>query len=195
MFSIVTGPCTRKWLLGYLGPRVDSASIMTSILYPTRIVRMTWTSPTLIGSTRVHVCFLPCGSAPPAMERVVPPAILMDAEQKGVERNLHIRFSCLIFLAIEEAPAKQLPVRGIYDWIVSRFPYFARAPAGWKNSVRHNLSLNRCFRKVDRGQMLGKGSLWCVDPVFRPSLLEALHKNPHHPQLLQNAGGMLTNGR
>lgn len=59
-------------------------------------------------------------------------------------------FSCLIFMAIEASPMKCLPVKGIYDWIVQTFPYFHSAPTGWRNSVRHNLSLNKCFRKVDR---------------------------------------------
>lgn len=59
-------------------------------------------------------------------------------------------FSCLIFMAIEDAPSKRLPVKDIYNWILEHFPYFANAPTGWKNSVRHNLSLNKCFKKVDK---------------------------------------------
>uniref|UniRef100_A0A4W4FB53 Fork-head domain-containing protein n=1 Tax=Electrophorus electricus TaxID=8005 RepID=A0A4W4FB53_ELEEL len=59
-------------------------------------------------------------------------------------------FSCLIFMAIEDAPSKRLPVKDIYGWILEHFPYFASAPTGWKNSVRHNLSLNKCFKKVDK---------------------------------------------
>jgi len=64
-------------------------------------------------------------------------------------------FSCLIFMAIEESPHKRLPVKEIYNWIQSNFPFFRVAPTGWKNSVRHNLSLNKCFMKVekDRGQV------------------------------------------
>lgn len=62
-------------------------------------------------------------------------------------------FSCLIFMAIEDSPTKALPVKDIYTWILSHFPYFQNAPTGWKNSVRHNLSLNKCFLKVDRGQV------------------------------------------
>ena len=59
-------------------------------------------------------------------------------------------FSMLIFMAIESAPNKRLPVKDIYAWIMDNFRYFRNAPLGWKNSVRHNLSLNKCFKKVDR---------------------------------------------
>ena len=57
-------------------------------------------------------------------------------------------FSCLIFLAIESAKDKSLPVKGIYKWIQQNFPYFRTVSDSWKNSVRHNLSLNRCFVKI-----------------------------------------------
>ncbi|XP_055721444.1 forkhead box protein N3-like [Salvelinus fontinalis] len=92
-------------------------------------------------------------------------------------------FSCLIFMAIEDAPSKKLPVKDIYNWILEHFPYFANAPTGWKNSVRHNLSLNKCFKKVDkdRSQSIGKGSLWCIDPEYRQNLIQALKKTPYHP--------------
>ncbi|MEQ2187123.1 Forkhead box protein N2 [Goodea atripinnis] len=91
-------------------------------------------------------------------------------------------FSLLIYMAIEQSPSKSLPVKEIYGWILEHFPYFSNAPTGWKNSVRHNLSLNKCFRKVDRslGKANGKGSLWCVDPEYRPNLIQALKKQ-HFP--------------
>lgn len=59
-------------------------------------------------------------------------------------------FSCLIFMAIEDSVQKALPVKEIYAWILDHFPYFKNAPTGWKNSVRHNLSLNKCFQKVEK---------------------------------------------
>jgi forkhead box protein N len=103
--------------------------------------------------------------------------------QKHINSKPPYSFSCLIFMAIEDSPFKKLPVKDIYNWILTHFPYFQNAPTGWKNSVRHNLSLNKCFKKVDKekGQSIGKGSLWCIDPDFRPNLLQALRKTPYHP--------------
>ncbi|XP_053361822.1 forkhead box protein N2 isoform X1 [Clarias gariepinus] len=87
-------------------------------------------------------------------------------------------FSSLIFMAIEDSPEKRLPVRAIYEWIVNNFPYYRTAPRGWRNSVRHNLSLSKSFCRMqrDRSHSIGKGSLWCICPEYRPALLEVLKK-------------------
>lgn len=61
-----------------------------------------------------------------------------------------LSFACMIFMAIESSPDRMLPVREIYNWIMRRFPFFRTASPGWKNSVRHNLSLNKCFRKIEK---------------------------------------------
>uniref|UniRef100_UPI00398EC5CB forkhead box protein N2-like n=1 Tax=Pristiophorus japonicus TaxID=55135 RepID=UPI00398EC5CB len=101
-------------------------------------------------------------------------------------------FNCLIFMAIEGSPAQCLPVKEIYKWILERYPYFKRAPVGWKNSVRHNLSLNRCFKRVEKQgrEALGKGSFWCIDAESRPNLLQAIRKRTlciHSPALGSSA--------
>lgn len=103
-----------------------------------------------------------------------------NPEKKSATSKPPYSFSLLIYMAIEHSPNKSLPVKEIYNWILERFPYFATAPTGWKNSVRHNLSLNKCFRKVERshGKVNGKGSLWCVDPEYKPNLIQALKKQP-----------------
>lgn len=99
-------------------------------------------------------------------------------------------FSCLIFMAIEDSADKALPVKDIYVWILNHFPYYRNAPTGWKNSVRHNLSLNKCFKKVDKSPNLGKGSLWMVEQRFRPCLIQALQKTPYHQyhKFIRNSG-------
>ncbi|XP_014238877.1 probable serine/threonine-protein kinase roco9 isoform X2 [Trichogramma pretiosum] len=101
-------------------------------------------------------------------------------------------FSCLIFMAIEDSPLKALPVKEVYAWILEHFPYFRQAPTGWKNSVRHNLSLNKCFRKVEKSPNLGKGSLWMVDAQFRPNLLQAMQRAPLPPPNISNGSTPVT---
>lgn len=59
-------------------------------------------------------------------------------------------FSSLIFMAIEDSPHKSLPVKDIYEWIEKNFPYYRTATGGWRNSVRHNLSLSKSFRRIQR---------------------------------------------
>jgi len=70
--------------------------------------------------------------------------------QIHVEEKPPYSFSSLIFMAIESSPNKALPVKDIYAWIVEHFPYYRNSPSSWKNTVRHNLSLNKSFRKVDK---------------------------------------------
>jgi forkhead box protein N len=57
----------------------------------------------------------------------------------------------------------------IYDFNFSEhFPYFKTAPSGWKNSVRHNLSLNKSFEKIEKPNPTGsqrKGCLWTMNPA------------------------------
>lgn len=52
------------------------------------------------------------------------------------------------------------------------------APDGWKNSVRHNLSLNKCFEKVDNrsGHASRKGCLWALNPAKVEKMQEELQK-------------------
>lgn len=98
-------------------------------------------------------------------------------------------FSCLIFMAIESSSQKALPVKQIYSWITDHFPFYRSASGGWKNTVRHNLSLNRCFKKVSSANdslSVGKGSLWSVVPSYRQALLESIRTasdNSNRPYL------------
>lgn len=116
------------------------------------------------------------------------PACYQNTEKKSATSKPPYSFSLLIYMAIEHSPNKCLPVKEIYSWILDHFPYFATAPTGWKNSVRHNLSLNKCFQKVERshGKVNGKGSLWCVDPEYKPNLIQALKKQPFSSASSQN---------
>lgn len=75
-------------------------------------------------------------------------------------------YIALIVMAIQNSPNKRLTLSEIYHFLQQRFPFFRGPYQGWKNSVRHNLSLNECFIKLPKGLgRPGKGHYWTIDPA------------------------------
>ncbi|GFN88773.1 forkhead box protein p1 [Plakobranchus ocellatus] len=70
-------------------------------------------------------------------------------------------YASLIRQAIIESPHRQLTLNEIYQWFQATFAYFRRNEATWKNAVRHNLSLHKCFMRVENV----KGAVWTVDEI------------------------------
>lgn len=84
--------------------------------------------------------------------------------EKNTEGKPPYSYATLIKYAIENSQRKKLTLSEIYQWVIDHYPYYSTAGTGWKNSIRHNLSLNKSFVRVPRPiNEPGKGSYWQVD--------------------------------
>nr|XP_005907275.1 PREDICTED: forkhead box protein M1 isoform X3 [Bos mutus] len=72
-------------------------------------------------------------------------------------------YMAMIQFAINSTERKRMTLKDIYSWIEDHFPYFKHiAKPGWKNSIRHNLSLHDMF--VRETSANGKVSFWTIHP-------------------------------
>ncbi|KAF8523218.1 hypothetical protein JB92DRAFT_3110189 [Gautieria morchelliformis] len=83
------------------------------------------------------------------------------------EKPNHI-LPVIVRSAILGSPKQKLTIREIYKAIENKFPYFRTTEVNWKDSIRHNLSLNKLFEKVPRPLTdPGIGSYWTVNVTAR----------------------------
>ena len=86
------------------------------------------------------------------------PPILDDGTKPGHS------YATLIGMAILRSPHRRLTLAQIYKWISDTFKFYKAEDAGWQNSIRHNLSLNKNFIKQERPKDdPGKGNYWAIE--------------------------------
>lgn len=82
-------------------------------------------------------------------------------------------YAQLIGMAILRSPHRRLTLSQIYKWISDNYKYYNAQEAGWQNSIRHNLSLNKAFIKQERPKDdPGKGNYWAIEPGMEQQFLK-----------------------
>uniref|UniRef100_A0A0R3RXA3 Forkhead box protein O n=1 Tax=Elaeophora elaphi TaxID=1147741 RepID=A0A0R3RXA3_9BILA len=81
-------------------------------------------------------------------------------------------YSELISRALKSTFNGRMRLNEIYNWFASNVPYFGsrtsqEQSAGWKNSIRHNLSLHSRFMRI-QNEGAGKSSWWVINPDAKP---------------------------
>ncbi|XP_051886697.1 forkhead box protein M1 isoform X2 [Pristis pectinata] len=85
--------------------------------------------------------------------------------EEPITESVHERppysYMAMIQFAINSTQSKRMTLKEIYTWIEDHFPYFKHvAKPGWKNSIRHNLSLHDMF--IRQTSHNGKISHWTI---------------------------------
>lgn len=119
-------------------------------------------------------------------DKTVQPIATDIAKNRDFYRTNDVRppytYASLIRQAIMESSDCQLTLNEIYTWFTETFAYFRRNAATWKNAVRHNLSLHKCFQRVEQNV---KGAVWTVDDSEfyrrRPNRASATRSQPQTP--------------
>uniref|UniRef100_A0A8D0DKV6 Forkhead box H1 n=1 Tax=Salvator merianae TaxID=96440 RepID=A0A8D0DKV6_SALMN len=120
------------------------------------------------------------GAAPSSCRRR--PRAASPPRKKRYQRHAKPPYTYLgmIALVIRNSPEKRLRLSQIIKEISTLFPFFQEHYEGWKDSIRHNLSANKCFSRVlkDASKPNTKGNYWVVDVDLIPSDALKLKSTP-----------------
>ncbi|XP_036920628.1 forkhead box protein M1 isoform X2 [Sturnira hondurensis] len=98
-----------------------------------------------------------------SQDKVAEPPGAPTPWQDSVSERPPYSYMAMIQFAINSTERKRMTLKDIYTWIEDHFPYFKHmAKPGWKNSIRHNLSLHDMF--VRETSANGKVSFWTIHP-------------------------------
>ncbi|PVU87890.1 hypothetical protein BB561_006135 [Smittium simulii] len=113
-------------------------------------------------------------------------AVLKDSKHGKLPHS----YATIITYAILHHPNRKMSLSEIYSWVSENYPHVKNSGIGWKNSIRHNLSLNRIFTKMNKTEKkTGKGSYWSVDfNVLGEAITQGAKKRRISPEILFSTG-------
>ncbi|KAJ9049004.1 hypothetical protein DSO57_1029021 [Entomophthora muscae] len=116
--------------------------------------------------------------------------ITLQLEPRSSDPPKHT-YATLLAYAILHSPEEKMTLDQIYNWLLEHYPYFETCEKDWRNSIRHNLSLNVMFERVPRHiNELGKGSYWTCRPenAKKPDPNDSIYsRNPRRVRKVRNS--------
>ncbi|NXF89672.1 FXJ1B protein, partial [Eubucco bourcierii] len=148
-------------------------------------------SPLAADPACMDIPHTPCKPISSSTSRTMHRTMAMNpqlAEDVDYKTNPHVKppysYANLICMAMEASNKTKITLSAIYKWITDNFCYFRHADPTWQNSIRHNLSLNKCFIKVPREKgEPGKGGFWKLDPQYAERLKNGAFKKRRAPSV------------
>ncbi|KAL9540540.1 hypothetical protein MBANPS3_009631 [Mucor bainieri] len=117
----------------------------------------------------------------PKLTKQVPPGVIhIKPTWKPVKLDEKPPFSyaTIIAHAILSSENRKLTLSEIYQWISEQYPCYSMKDHRWQNSIRHNLSLQKAFVKLERDANTpsGKGCFWTILPGYEQHFIDNLVK-------------------
>ncbi|KAJ6608653.1 hypothetical protein B0H10DRAFT_515771 [Mycena sp. CBHHK59/15] len=163
----------RDWGCQPHPPLVPSTSDVTPQLDPPQFVPVKCsgsTTPTALPPSAFHsTAIYPDAGDYLRKQLQLPPDVPVSLWSIGEPANggkPNVPLPMLIKLALYGCEKKKLTLQEIYREIIGRFRWFKehQTQTSWKNSIRHNLSLNKVFKPEARPMSeVGKGCYWTLD--------------------------------
>lgn len=163
---------SHQYLLNHHSDSSRSSSICSSSLSPKNSSSTTATVTTLTtAAASVGTVVANVDDFDPVLAQHVEYELgLTKKNGSGTRKNAwgNLSYAELISKAITSSAAQRLTLSEIYDWMIKYVPFFRtkvdrNSSAGWKNSIRHNLSLHNKFKRV-QSEGTGKSSWWMINP-------------------------------
>ncbi|GES89498.1 forkhead box protein J1-A-like [Rhizophagus clarus] len=107
----------------------------------------------------------------------------LNTQMNGFIQEKHQRpgysYASMIGQAIMTSSEKKLALADIYSWISKTYPYYKMSDVGWKNSIRHNLSLYSAFIRVPNEG--ATRSLWMINPEEEQCFVNGVYHYSKRP--------------
>ncbi|CAG8616547.1 7726_t:CDS:2, partial [Diversispora eburnea] len=74
-------------------------------------------------------------------------------------------------------PDKKCQLKEIYIWIANTYPFYKIENEGWKNAIRHNLTLCPAFHRCERDDGKRRKKSWAIPNEYQECFINGVYIN------------------